>query len=173
VKVDIDRQNPYIWKIKPENSGEQSVLENLVETTPIGTFSIRSEYAPILTENIYILKLKDKTEPVKVYVDGSGKGKYCYCIPEIGVFAVFVGDNLTSNQAEYMAILTALKNVTAENVTIFSDSKLAVNQLNGVYHIKNDELRKLAQKIWKLCKGRVVHFVHIPRELNRAGKMLG
>ena len=52
---------------------------------------------------------------------------------------------LTNNQAEYLAIITALKKFqnSSEEITIFSDSKNTVNQLNHEFAINNEQLRML------------------------------
>ena len=46
-----------------------------------------------------------------VYVDGSGKQKstYGYYVKETDVAKHFKGNNLTNNQAEYLAIIEVLK----------------------------------------------------------------
>ncbi len=109
---------------------------------------------------------------MKVYVDGSGKGKYGFFIEETNTAKIFTKENITNNQAEYLAVLEALK-FTTGNVEIYSDSKLVVNQLNHESHIKNDSLRNLAIKVWKLIGNRKVSFIWIVREQNKAGKLLG
>lgn len=57
----------------------------------------------------------------------------------------------------------------SEGINIFSDSKLAVYQLNNKWKIINDNLRKLNEK----CKAKigkdVIYFHWIPRETNPAG----
>ncbi|WP_455279947.1 ribonuclease HI family protein [[Eubacterium] cellulosolvens] len=107
-----------------------------------------------------------------VYVDGSGKnGTYCYVIlgkkPKI-----FREELLTNNQAEYKAIIAALQELEDDEMTICSDSLLAVKQLEGEYKIRNPELRKLASKVRSLSRDREVIFKWIPREENLAGKVL-
>jgi ribonuclease HI len=111
---------------------------------------------------------------MSVYTDGSGKtGKYCFLVDETNEVKIFEKRGITNNQAEYLAILEALKAHTEDNVTIYSDSKLVVNQLNHKFAIKDDELRELAQQVWKLCEGRNVIFSWISRAENKAGKVLG
>ncbi len=70
----------------------------------------------------------------------------------------FIGKN-TNNAAEYTAVITALdwlqKNWSKikpppTGVNFFLDSKLTVNQLNGLYKIKNSNLRELIVKIRQL-----------------------
>ena len=109
---------------------------------------------------------------MKIYIDGSGDGKYGFFIEETNEAKVFTKSNITNNQAEYLAVLEALK-FTAGDVEIYSDSKLVVNQLNHEWHIKDDSLRNLAVKIWKLIGNRKVSFNWIPRKQNKAGKLLG
>ena len=56
----------------------------------------------------------------------------------------------TNNRAEYLAIIRALELGTEYcrgKVSIFSDSELVVNQLNGTYAIKVKELRDLFKQI--------------------------
>jgi len=110
---------------------------------------------------------------LEVYVDGSGKnGAYCYLFPG-GKPRVFLGEqHLTNNQAEYKAIIAALQEHPREELTLLSDSQLAVRQLNGEYEIRNSKLRELAEEVRSLCRDRKVVFKWIPREENLAGKML-
>lgn len=113
---------------------------------------------------------------MKIFTDGSGKtGKYAYMIddPVKRKIRILQEDGLTNNEAEYMAVVQALRENTGEDIEIFSDSELMVNQLNQNYAIKEDRLRKLAEEVWGLCEGRSVSFTWIPRERNKAGKILG
>lgn len=109
---------------------------------------------------------------MKVYIDGSGNGKYGFLIEETNEARVFTKEGITNNQAEYMAVLEALRSTTGD-LEIFSDSKLLVNQLNHEWHIKDDSLRKLAVEVWKTIGKRKVNFTWVPREQNKAGKLLG
>lgn len=85
----------------------------------------------------------------------------------------------TNNEAEYMAILFALRtNRDVRDIEIFSDSRIAVEQLNHNWHIKNKNLRRLAEAVWKLVAERnrrecTTTFINISRKQNKAGKMLG
>lgn len=113
---------------------------------------------------------------MKIFTDGSGKtGKYAYVIdePRKKSVKIFQRNKITSNEAEFLAVIQALKENPRENIEIFSDSELMVNQLNQDYAIREDRLRKLAEEVWGLCEGREVSFTWIPREKNKAGKVLG
>ena len=109
---------------------------------------------------------------LKVYVDGSGKnGTYCYIVAG-STPRIFTEGNLTNNQAEYKAIIAALRELDVESLTVFSDSQLAVRQLNGMYQIRDPELKKLASNVQRLCQDREIQFKWLPRERNLAGKIL-
>lgn len=76
----------------------------------------------------------------------------------------------TNNQAEYQAIIAALEKAVvmgAKRVTVKSDSKLVVEQINGRYKIKNSGLRPLYQRVVQLV-GSIESFsiVYVPREQN-------
>ncbi len=108
-----------------------------------------------------------------IYTDGSGDGRYVYAIPERKKVVLSRLKGITSNEAEYMAVLRALRENNDNNIKIISDSQLVVNQLSKSWKIKVDRLKRLATKIWELCEGRNVQFYWVPRERNRAGKVLG
>lgn len=57
-------------------------------------------------------------------------------------------------------------------VLVLSDNEVVVKQLSRQYHIGADNLRKLAQTIWKMTENVDVKFQWIPRKENIAGKML-
>lgn len=109
---------------------------------------------------------------MKVYIDGSGDGRYGFLIEETNETKIFTKKGITNNQAEYLAVLEVLKS-TKGDVEIYSDSKLLVNQLKHEWHIKDDVLRKLAVEVWNTIGKRKVNFIWIPRKQNKAGKLLG
>lgn len=114
-----------------------------------------------------------------VYVDGSGqpKSQYGYYIEELNKPRLFKKENITNNQAEYLAIIEALNDPdiqNTKNVIIYSDSKNTVMQLNHEYAINNNTLRELAMKSWELLtKHNNLKFEWIDRKKNKAGKILG
>ncbi|GAH64776.1 unnamed protein product, partial [marine sediment metagenome] len=57
-------------------------------------------------------------------------------------------------------------------VLVCCDNEVVVRQLSRQYHIANDRLRKLAQRVWQMTKNVEVKFEWIPRAENLAGKML-
>ncbi len=115
---------------------------------------------------------------VSIYVDGSGglNSGYGYFVKETGESSYEKKSDLTNNQAEYMAIILALKTfVDSENeIIIYSDSKNTVNQINHEFAINNEKLRDLARESWKLIGTfSNVSIRWVSRKENLAGKMLG
>jgi ribonuclease HI len=78
----------------------------------------------------------------------------------------YVGSR-TNNQAEYEALIAALKSAIAlhaEEVICHLDSELVVKQLNGEYTVKNSELKKLWNKVQELSKHlKKTSFINVPR----------
>ena len=115
---------------------------------------------------------------ISVYVDGSGgpNGGFGFFVKETGESFYEKKSEITNNQAEYMAIISALKKFvdTDNQITIYSDSKNTVNQLNHEFAINNEKLRDLARESWVIiAKFSNLLIVWIPRKENLAGKMLG
>ena len=115
---------------------------------------------------------------ISVYVDGSGGpgGGYGYFVKESGESFYEKKPDITNNQAEYMAIISALNKYanSDEEITIYSDSKNTVNQLNHEFAINNEQLRDLAREAWAIM-GKIskLTILWVPRKDNLAGKMLG
>lgn len=88
----------------------------------------------------------------------------------------------TNNVAEYRAVLAALewlaenkqKLGTDLNLTFFLDSNLVVNQLNGLFKIKNTNLRNLIIQVRQLEKGLAQRIIyrHVMRKKNREADKL-
>ena len=115
---------------------------------------------------------------ISVYVDGSGgpNGGFGFFVKETVESFYEKKSEITNNQAEYMAIISALKKFvdTDNEITIYSDSKNTVNQLNHEFAINNEKLRDLARESWIIiAKFSNLLIVWIPRKENLAGKMLG
>ena len=115
---------------------------------------------------------------LSIFVDGSGgpEGGYGFFVKETGHSFYKKEPEITNNQAEYLAIISALKKFqsSTDEITIYSDSKNTVFQLNHEYAINNNQLRALAMEAWNLVsKYQNLKIKWIPREQNLAGKMLG
>lgn len=98
-------------------------------------------------------------EIAEVYVDGSirANGKKD-AFGGVGVTAYYKGKNVvnfsqlinakTNNESEYLAVCKAIKIMDDIGVEykIYSDSQLIVNQINGEYQIRKQELRLLYER---------------------------
>ncbi|PIR07176.1 hypothetical protein COY65_00020 [Candidatus Jorgensenbacteria bacterium CG_4_10_14_0_8_um_filter_39_13] len=124
-------------------------------------------------------------EKIIIYTDGGSRGN-----PGPAAIAAVINNKFyserigetTNNVAEYKAAIFALKktkhllgNKKAKktNLEIRSDSELVINQLNGEYKIKNDDLKPLFIEIWNLKQDfESVKFTSIPREENKIADKL-
>lgn len=120
-----------------------------------------------------------KTE-VKLYTDGGSRGNpgpsasgYVLLDMNDKVLikrGVYLGIT-TNNQAEYRALkfgLEEAQKMGAEQVDIYMDSLLIVNQMTGKFKIKNRELLPIHEAIKALAKTfKHVSYTHVPRELNK------
>jgi ribonuclease HI len=96
---------------------------------------------------------------VKLFSDGGSRGN-----PGPGAIAILLlteGDvelashrecigHTTNNKAEYHALLKGLElcaSYTRTRVSCYSDSQLIVNQLNGTWRVRQDDLRELFSKV--------------------------
>lgn len=115
---------------------------------------------------------------LSIYVDGSGgeNSGYGHYVKETGESFYEKKPGITNNQAEYMAIISALQKFgqSDDEIIVYSDSKNTVSQLNHEFAINSEQLRELARLAWSLM-GRIpdLKIVWIPRAQNLAGKMLG
>lgn len=129
--------------------------------------------------------IEDKEMAPTIYVDGSGspRGGFGWFVKETDKTFYEKRSDITNNQAEYLAIISALEYLLKDDVgahqggdvTIFSDSLNTVNQLNREYAINNDQLRELAIQAWSLLGEFKIRptIRWISRKENPAGKMLG
>lgn len=101
---------------------------------------------------------------------------------EIAGFGKAIGET-TNNVAEYTAVIEAmlwLRNNPITQLTnnpitqFYLDSTLVVNQLNGIFKIKDARLRELFTKV-KILEQEVgggVQYASVPREQNRRADFL-
>jgi ribonuclease HI len=134
---------------------------------------------------VYLLKDNLNTSKLTIYTDGAARGN-----PGPAAIGIVIRDEqgnvltsisrclgtTTNNQAEYRAIIAALEkalSLGAKQVTLYSDSRLVVEQINGRYKIKNTALRPLYLEIVRLT-GALEYFkiYYIPRERNKEADML-
>lgn len=101
---------------------------------------------------------------------------------EVKKYSEYIG-KATNNEAEYQAVIFALKKLkqligkekakSEADVEIHLDSELLANQLNGEYKIKEKDLQLLFLEVWNLKQDfKSVSFKYIPREDNRGADRL-
>lgn len=77
----------------------------------------------------------------------------------------------TNNQAEYQALRFGLEDAFkrgAREVAVYMDSLLVVNQMKGIFKVKNRDLWPIHVAIAEQAKQfKKVTFTHVPRELNK------
>ncbi|GAC1387736.1 MAG: hypothetical protein NVS1B7_2870 [Candidatus Saccharimonadales bacterium] len=117
---------------------------------------------------------------VKLFADGGSRGNpgpsaSGYVLLDINnsvisESGVYLGIT-TNNQAEYHALklgLEAARQLGVNEVEVFMDSMLVVNQMKGIFKIKNRDLWPIHQAIQQLAlQFKKISFTHIPRELNK------
>lgn len=114
---------------------------------------------------------------MKIWTDGAGallegqKAKACVVF-EDGDVKVTVFDRGTNNEMEYTALIHALSDPRSEGATIFTDSQLLVGQLTQGWKVRAENLRPLNERAMALLIQRKATLVWVPREQNRAGKVL-
>jgi len=121
-----------------------------------------------------------KNRHVIIYADGGSRGNPG---PSASGFVILDGNSkvlvdegvylgiTTNNQAEYRALLLALQETQrmhASQVDVFMDSLLVINQMKGIFKVKNRDLWPIHDAIQQLVKSFTkVTFTHVPRELNK------
>ena len=82
---------------------------------------------------------------ISIFVDGSGgtNSGYGYFVKETGESFYEKKPDLTNNQAEYLAIISALNKYveSTEEITIYSDSKNTVNDVMDSVKLDDVKLR--------------------------------
>lgn len=70
---------------------------------------------------------------------------------EVWAQSIYVGDKQTNNYAEYAGLILGLDgalklNIMGERFSVFGDSSLVINQLNGKYKINSENLANMHRK---------------------------
>ena len=126
-----------------------------------------------------------------IYTDGGSRGN-----PGPAAFGVVICDETgkvlkeygetigvrTNNEAEYEAVVFALKKVKAlygkvalknSEIEVRSDSELLIKQMNGEYKIMEPKIQELFLKVWNLkTEFNKLKFVAVSREKNREADKL-
>ncbi len=124
------------------------------------------------------------TPPLQIFTDGACRGNPG--VSSVGIIIKKEGEivfeqgfkipyHTTNNVAEYLAVFSALmvvKKLFARDflggVSFYCDSLLLVNQMNGVFKIRDPKMKSLHDKIYQLLSELKTNysFTHILREKN-------
>ena len=89
---------------------------------------------------------------------------------EIWASCQYIGTK-TNNQSEYSALILGLKEALTRDIRqihVYGDSQLVINQINGIYKVKNVGLQELYQEVQGLrAQFEMIVFTHIYREFNK------
>jgi ribonuclease HI len=115
---------------------------------------------------------------VRIHTDGAARGNpgpaaFAYVIERDGEEDIegngYLGTQ-TNNAAEYIALVRALEHAVklkARRLEVFTDSDLMVNQMSGMYKVKNIGLKPYWEQARRLVKEfESVNIQHVPREQN-------
>jgi ribonuclease HI len=127
-----------------------------------------------------VSKTTPHPEEVKVFTDGGSRGNPG---PSASGFVILdIEDNVlvdkgvylgvtTNNQAEYTALKLALEEcqkMGVKEVDVYMDSLLVVNQLKGIFKVRNRDLWPIHDAIKQQSKKFTkINFSHVPREFNK------
>ncbi len=133
-----------------------------------------------LTEKASKIETPALPHEIKLYGDGGSRGNPG---PSAGGFVILDLDETvihsngkylgvtTNNQAEYHSLKGGLESALkggARIVHVYMDSMLVVNQMKGIFKIRNRDLWPIHQAIVELVTYfERVTFTHVPRELNK------
>lgn len=132
------------------------------------------------------------TDHLNIYCDGGSRGNPG---PAAGAFVVFDSSNAqvfslgnylgvsTNNQAEYSGVLSAMKWIkdhhlslqSVKKINFYLDSLLVVNQLNGLYRVKDQKIKEIYQEVTVLKNNLAIidmFFYYIPRSSNSVADLL-
>lgn len=127
-----------------------------------------------------------------IYTDGASRGNpgkaamgVVFCNEKgeaIKKYSEYLSDSATNNEAEYNAVIFALKKfkllfgkklAKSTEIEVRSDSELLVKQLSGKYKILDEKIQPLFIQIWNLTFDfQKVKFKQVPRERNKEADKL-
>lgn len=123
---------------------------------------------------------------LKIFTDGGSKGNPGPS--SIGVVGFLDGRKIieigksigiaTNNDAEYRALIEALENTKdikgVSKIEFYSDSRLMVNQVKGLFKVKNGKIKEYMLKIRSLEQeiNLPITYHYVPREQNQEADTL-
>lgn len=151
-----------------------------------GVTNLDHQFADAVDEMLNPPKLQQSDQPklssdhVKLYCDGGSRGNPG---PSASGFVLLDDDDTivfqqgiylgitTNNQAEYQSLrfgLQEAQKMGVHEVAVHMDSLLVINQMKGIFKVKNRDLWPIYESIKELVAHfKKVTFTHVPRELNK------
>ncbi len=178
VKITTDRYVAYKWVKSTEANAvmlaEESMMVLQITATKAGTLATK-----IVTVDDEAKQVLPASDFATIYTDGGSRGNpgpsglgYYIIGPdgkELKRGGEFLGFS-TSRLAEYYGLKEGLEQAIElglKRVHFKSDSLMMVNQMNGVYKVKNPDLMQIHGDVLKLLSNLEAYsFTHVPRELN-------
>lgn len=169
--------------IKPQGSYDDF---RFVKPDDLKDYNLRDSAASILNvlteagQKVSTIEIHEKSKYV-LYSDGGSRGNpgpsaagFVIVDSETGQVledgGVYLGIT-TNNQAEYHGLRLGLERAIERGILTLEcrlDSQLVVNQLNGNYHIKNQDLWPIYERVKSYTpQFEKISFVYIPREYNQ------
>ncbi len=110
-----------------------------------------------------------------IYIDGGTRNSNICLVDDTRTIVRYRKKHPTNNELEYLALLYALGYIRdkyrGKEITIYSDSKLVVNQINKKWRVTTEPLIKLHGKCSKMLTSKI-KIRWISRDFNRAGWVL-
>ena len=161
-----DKHQKAINKLIPEKKEQQTFINRTLEK------AIKEKEA-------------SNAESIVIYTDGGSRGNPG---PAGGGYGIFRGEKLvaegsefygdkTNNQAEYLALRDALRHAyelfSDLKVECYMDSKLAVEQMNGKWKVKSENVRPLYEEVRRIAdQFNDFSIKHVRREYNKLADKL-
>ncbi len=169
-----DEYNHYVWKTLSE------IQQNMITNSTATLLNINTEQNTSSDLVLDDLRSDVKNTTFTIHSDGGSRGNPG---PSAAAFIImdrdsnivaqggkFLGRN-DSGMAEYVGVELALQKAIElgiKNVEFRSDSLMVVNQINGLFSVKNREFRQIHDRILRLMmQFRRINFRHVHREYNR------
>ena len=178
IKLFEDRYSAYKWVPLSDMSSVTLAEESLMvlQITGTKTGTLATKIIQVGEEGKQVLPVSDFAT---IYTDGGSRGNpgpsglgYYIIGPdgkELKRGGEFLGFS-TSRLAEYYGLKEGLEQAIElglKRVHFKSDSLMMVNQMNGIYKVKNPDLMQIHADVLKLLENLDAYsFTHVPRELN-------
>lgn len=174
---DLDGHEPYPDKQAMLADFRRYYGPNVTLQTPAKI--IQFTYSPQMPAG-HLTGIALSADRVVIYADGGSRGNpgpsasgyviYGDHQDMLAYRGVYLGIT-TNNQAEYTALKLALeeaKTLGAHNVNVYMDSLLVINQMRGLYKVKNRDLWPIHDVVAQLVhQFKKVSFTQVPRETNK------